>query len=62
MVMPTARGDPVFSYAHEEVPVFMPLHDCTHQLHPDKVPFQAFIKLLYIEDEDSQSREKNLIE
>jgi len=21
------RGDPVFSYAHEEVPVFVPLHD-----------------------------------
>ena len=62
VVLPTAHGDPIFSYILKRCLVFVPLHYCTRQLHPNKVPFQAFIKRLYIEDEDSQSREWNLIE
>ena len=41
VVIPTARGDPVFSCAHEEVPVFVPVHDCTRLFYQDKVSFQT---------------------
>jgi len=34
-----ARGDPLFSCAHEEVPVFVPVHECTRLFYPDKVSF-----------------------
>ena len=63
VVLSMARGNPVFSCAHEEVPVFVPLHVCTRQFYPDKVFFLGIIRLLQIEDEGTQSQErKNLIE
>jgi len=47
--LPTARGDPVFGCASEEVPLFVPPHVGTHLFYPDKVSFQVFLRLLYIE-------------
>ena len=62
VVIPTARGDLVFSCTLKGVP-----HLCASSfLYPttlfEYMPFQAFFYLLFMEEQGTQSRVKNVIE